>query len=687
MTVLLISVSVIAGAGMAFLLYFKEKNSALDVSKRWFLSIIRGLVVFLICLLLTSVMINTNERNVEKPIVAFLVDNSKSMIYSKDSTYLTNDFLNDIKSISNSLADRADVYLYQFDQKLKNGFDGAFDGDQTDIYSAIDELLIRYEGRNIGAMILATDGIANAGNDPSSITDRIWFPVYSIALGDTARYADVSIQALRYNKTVAYGNRFPVEIVISAKNFNGKSSHVIISHGEKELFKRHVQFTSADYSETFTVMLDANQKGLIRLGVQIVPVDEEKNKANNYATAVIQVNDKKNKVAILYFTVHPDISALKSAMEDAGNYIVDDIHVNALKKGEISNYDAVILYQLPDKRSKADYFTEIQSFKIPWLMIVGMNTDLRQMNALNAGFKIQQTSGMSQEALAYINSGFSLFQVSPETSASLLYFPPLITPFGSYTVAENFRTLFYQKIGNVQTQNPMLAFGMNQAGMNAVLFGEGVYKWKLYNYLKFQNHLAFQEIIHKSMNLLVQQADKRRLRVFHKEIFYSTENAEMTAEIYNMSMEMITDANIDISIAHENGKERTLQFIPQISDYRLLLGQLKPGKYIWNASTNLEGEKLAVSGMFFVEEMNIEALNTCADHNLLKLISEQTAGNYYSIDEIDNMPNDILKSGNIVNVEYLNKNSDYLISIRWLLIILITLLSVEWSLRKYWGTY
>jgi hypothetical protein len=687
MTVLLISVSVLAGAGMAFLLYFRERNSALDAQKRVFLALIRGLIVFLICLLLSSVMINTSERNIEKPIIAFLIDNSKSMTYSKDSTYLTKDFINDVENISNALKEHADVLLYQFDNKLKNGFDAAFDGEQTDIYRAIDELLVRYEGRNIGAMILATDGISNTGNDPYSLMDKIWFPVYSIAVGDTARYADLSVRAVRYNKTVAFGNRFPLEIVISAENYNGKNSQVIISQGDKELFKRTVQFSSADYSETFTVMLDANQKGLLRLGIQIIPVSGEKNQANNYATAVIQVVEKKNKVAILYFAVHPDISAIKSTLEEAGNYIVDDIHVNALKKGEISDYDAVVLYQLPDKRSKTDFFTEIQSFKIPWLMIVGMNTDLRQMNSMNAGYKIQQASGMYQEALASVNSAFSLFQLSSETFSAFSYFPPLTAPFGNYSLAENFRILLYQKIGNIQTQNPMLAFGMNQSGMSAVLFGEGIFKWKLYNYLKFQNHLAFHEIVQKTMNLLVQQADKRRLRVFHKEIYYSTENAEMTAEVYNMSMEMITDATIDIAITHENAAERSFQFIPQISDYKLKLGQLKPGKYLWNAATTIEGEKLTDSGVFYVEELNIEALNTQADHNLLKFMSKQSGGNNYSYKQIQNLPQDILNNGNIVNIEYFNKKSDYLISYRWLLIVLILLLSMEWALRKYWGTY
>ncbi len=687
MAVLLFAVSVLAGAGIAFILYFREKNSFLEVKQKLILAILRGLTVAVICLLLFSMLISRKERIIEKPVIAFIVDNSKSMIYSKDSTYLKTQFLSDKNSIIASLNEKADVITYSFSSELSDGFDGIFSGDQTDIFNALDELLLRYEGRNIGAIILVSDGISNTGYNPASIADRIWFPVYSVACGDTIQHADIAVRSVRYNKTVSYGNRFPIELVISATNCRSKSSYIIVSQDKKEIYKRPFQCASNDYSETMTFMFDADKKGLIKLEIQVIPIENEKNPANNYASAVIQVIDKKNKVAILYFAAHPDISAIKTSLEDAGNYEVTEIQVQSLKKGEISNYDAVIMYQLPDRRVKNDFFTEIQSFKIPWLMVIGMNSDLRQLDAMNTGLKIQQSSVLSQEAMTNVNSSFSLFQLSSEALAAISVFPPLIAPFGSFSVADNYRTLLHQKIGNIQTQNPMLTFGVSQTGIHAILVGEGIFKWKLYNYLKFQNHLAFQEIIQKTINLLVQQADKRRLRVFHKDIFFSTETAEMTAELYNMSMEMITGPVIEIILRHENGKERTLNFSPQVSDYRLTLGQLQPGQYSWNAFTTLEGEKLSSSGIFFVQEQNIEAMNTTADFDFMKYIAQKTGGSFHTLHTINNIPDEINQRNDIASVEYYNVRFDYLISLKWLLVALILFMTSEWSLRKFWGTY
>lgn len=669
------------------ILYFREKRSAISTKYRRILAILRGISVFLICLLLSAFLLNTKKRYFEKPVIVIVSDNSRSIVLQSDSAYFRTEFKDEIRNIIQMLEQKADVYTYEFDNDFRKEISFDFNGEQTDIYNAIDNVISRYEGRNIAGMVLITDGIVNTGNDPTVLRNRLYFPLHTIALGDTTTFSDAVIKSVRYNKSVGYGNRFPVEIVIHSTGLNGKTSKLVIKQDGREIASEAVRFTSGTFSETNTFIFDADKKGLIRLEIQLEPVDNEVNTANNFASAVIQVIDRKNKVAILFQSPHPDISAIKTSLEETRNYDIELFQVNAFNSSEIGQFDAVILFHLPDKKLKTNIVEQIAASKVPYLLIVGQNTDIRQLSQMNFGLKIQQTSQVNQEAFPFINTGFGLFQLSPDFQRKVRNFPPLITHFGNYSMNEGYQVVLYQKIGNVQTSNPMLAFSAEKEKMSAVLIGEGIFKWKLHDFLNNDNHLAFNEIIQKTTNLLVQQADKRRLRIHHKDIYYSTENAEISAELYNMSMELITSSNISFTIRNDEGTERELWFSPQISDYKLNLGKLRTGKYSWIASTKLDNELLEASGLFFVEQVLIEQLNTKADHNLLRFLASETGGKFFTQNEIPDVAEYIIKNSEFKQLEYLQEKTDELISVKWILIFLILFLSAEWAARKYLGSY
>jgi hypothetical protein len=687
MTLIWILISVFAGIAFAMLLYFREKNSAIPGKQRLMLAILRGISVFLIVLLISALMLNRKQKEIEKPIIVILSDNSISVVLQEDSAWFRSDYIDHIQKLENQLEKQTDVFLYEFDNSLKNDISFSFDGQLTDIYQTLDQILQRYDGRNIAGAILISDGIVNSGNDPAILANQLYFPVHTVALGDTTVFADAAIKGIRYNKSAGFGNRFPLEFVIHATGLNGKKSRLIIKQDGKEVLNEEVRYTSDTYSETRTQIFEASRKGLIRLEIILEPLENEGNTANNYATAVIQVLDKKNKVAILYQSPHPDISVFRSALEDAGNYDVELLMSNQFNAAQISAYDAIILYQLPDKRHKNNIPEQVIQSKTPYLIVTGQNTDLRVLNTLQTGFRIQQTSQMTQEALPVFNSSFSLFTISADMQRNLRNFPPLMTHFGNYSLSENYQVLFYQKIGSVQTSNPMIAFSAGGGKTNGLMAGEGLFKWKLFDYMHHSTHSTVNEFILKSMNLLVQQADKRRLRVHHKDVYFTTENAEMTAEVFNMSMEMITTSDVRLFIQNDQRDERELLFSPQISDYKIQLGKLKPGNYTWSANTRLDNELIETNGMFYVENVIVEQLNTRANHNLLQYLSSVSGGKFFRINDINLVGDHILENTELKNIEYVSEQSDLLISLKWILILIVIFLSLEWAARKYLGYY
>ncbi len=688
MFIVLLFLSIVTGVIFSMSLYLRDKKSGLLSKQRIFLSVCRGLSITIIVLLLCSFVYKTKQRIIEKPIIVIVSDNSSSIISQSDSLYFKEKhYSKDIKKLKNELQKHADVFIYEFDNELRNNISYSYTGEQTNLNQAIESILQRYEGRNISGMILATDGIVNTGGDPSVLAERLYFPLYAVGMGDTSSYADISIKNLRYNKSVVYGNRYPVEVVIHASDMKGKKTFILVKQNSKEVVREEIRINSEVFSEKRSFIFEANKKDINKIEFQIIPLKEEKNTANNYATAYVNVIEKKIKLGILFHAPHPDITAIKSSLEKAKNYSIDLLHTSTFNTSEIPNYDALILFHIPDKRHRTNITEQVINSQTPYLLVVGQNTDLRQLSSLRTGLKLQQTSTLTQEVFPIINPDFSLFEISPELQNNIRYIPPLITFYGNYSLTEYYHQFIQQQIGNIHTTNPILAFSTEKNQINSVFFGEGLFKWKLYDYLKTGTHYAFDEIIQKTINLLVLKEDKRRLRINHKDVYYSTENAEITAEVYNRTMEMITTPDVNISIIHNNKTQRDFTFIPQISNYRLNLGKLKPGEYSWTATSELDKNVFETKGMFFVENISIENLNTKADHNILKFISEKSGGKFFSLKQINEIHNFIKKFSELNSLEYFSEKSDELISLKWILFLLILLLSTEWAFRKFFGSF
>ena len=91
--------------------------------------------------------------------------------------------------------------------------------------------------------------------------------------------------------------------------------------------------------------------------------------------------------------------------------------------------------------------------------------------------------------------------------------------------------------------------------------------------------------------------------------------------------------------------------------------------------------------MFVVKELKVEYLNAVSDHALLFALSEKTGGKMYPKDNFDEIVNDIEKNNNIASLSYVNKELTDIIKWKWILLLIIGLLSIEWFLRKRNGTY
>jgi hypothetical protein len=121
--------------------------------------------------------------------------------------------------------------------------------------------------------------------------------------------------------------------------------------------------------------------------------------------------------------------------------------------------------------------------------------------------------------------------------------------------------------------------------------------------------------------------------------------------------------------------------------YKLNQGKLNPGKYSWKASTTFNGKKYVKSGEFIVEEIQLEKLESFANHGTLKQLSKQSNGTFHALSSYRTMLDELAKRNDIATVTYEDHTFDDLLDYLIAFAVLFLLLAGEWFLRRYFGSY
>ena len=188
----------------------------------------RFLVISIISFLLLSPLLKSINKNTEKPIVIVAQDNSESIIAGYDSAFYFDNYLPKIYELTKNLENEYDVKKIIFGENINYNKNLTFTEKQTDISSLFNEIKTKYLYRNLGALILASDGIYNKGVNPLYSSQGFDFPIYTIALGDTNIRKDLILSKVNFNNIVFYGNDFPVNIIVKAEKCKGSKSKVLL---------------------------------------------------------------------------------------------------------------------------------------------------------------------------------------------------------------------------------------------------------------------------------------------------------------------------------------------------------------------------------------------------------------------------------------------------------------------------
>ncbi len=680
------------GVGYAMFLYYRNNNVVFDKRPRVVMATLRGLAVALMAFLLLTPMVRLTVKRSDLPVILMAIDNSESVKSNPDSTFYTTDYPQQVKKLVDDMDDRYEVkcYLVGDEDHLLGDQEPLtidFSDKSTNLSSLFDEVNMLYANRNVGAMVLLSDGIFNTGSNPYYKAQSARYPVYTVGLGSTEVSTDLFIAGIDHNRQALKGNFFPVEVKVAAHRLAGKNAELVVREGQEELFRKTLSLSGNRYFETVKFSLEAKSKGVHHYVVELSELDGEVTYRNNHSTFFVEVVESRDKVAIVYNSPHPDVAAIKEALELTDNY---DVEVSSITefKGNASDYSLMVLHQLPSTTySASNLLSQIRNSATSTLYIVGSQTNLSSFNTLNTGLTITQSKSLTNQAMPLFNESFSSFTFSEEARKMLTLYPPVKTIFGTYKTSVSANVFLYQKVSGVDTRYPLLLFNDQNGMRTGVITGTGIWSWKLYNYMQAENHDAFNELIAKMALYLAARGDKSRFRVHHEAVFSENAPVEFSAELYNESYELINDPDIKMVIKGGGDTTYEEQFSKQNNSYYLNVGELPVGNYSWRATTQVGTSKMEKNGRFSVQPLMVETANLVADHDLLKSISQSTDAKFFNKEDMQKVAEEIKSNENIKPIASYQKRYTMLLSSPWYLLAIVLLLGIEWFLRKWNGGY
>ncbi|WP_103863979.1 hypothetical protein [Aquimarina sp. I32.4] len=670
-TILLIIAAGIIALIIALYQYlYRAKNRK---KKLLFFAFLRFLSVFSLLVLLINPTFKQYIYIEEKPALVVAVDNSSSIKYLKKDKEIKQ-FVNEI-SLHKELNNRFNVVYYSFSDKLKDSLLLSFDQKQTNISKALGELNQVYKN-TIAPTLLLTDGNQTYGTDYQFSTKGYKQVVYPIISGDTVAVEDTRIQQLNVNRYAYLKNKFPIEAILTYSGNQDITRLFQIKSGNSIVFSQPISFSKKNNSNVVNFTLPANRVGVNQYVAILSPLDNEKNTINNSKTFAVEVIDQKTNVLLISDMVHPDLGAIKKSIESNERRSITISKTNENK--DFNDYQLIILYQ-PNTRYRKVY-EKLNLEKKNHLTITGPKTDWVFLNTIQNKYT-QEITRQTEYYVPRFNNNYASFL---QEDIGFNNYPPLIGNFGELRIHANHDPLLYRTIGAIHTKDVLLATIEQNGIREAVLFGEGLWRWRAQNYINTQTFKDFDEFFGKLVQYLASNKRKSRLNTISESFYYGNASIIIKAEYFTKNYEF--DKRGSLKIIIKNKETKATQTIPMLlknNSYEVDVSSLGAGNYEYIVAVS--GEHITRSGSFAILEYDVEQQFLNADVTKLQQVATNTSGKSYFLNQKEALIKELIEDQRYQTIQKSKENVVSLIDWKYLLLIVLLLLTVEWFARKYNG--
>jgi hypothetical protein len=696
------------GAGALAILEYRFTVPPVSRVVRTALMVLRGLGLFLLFLLIGEPLLSLVYHRFERPVLAVLIDQSRSMTIQDKTGDRKASLLNTLQSPAfRNAEDKSDLLYGVFDTKLhllKSFVNDSvsFKGDGTDIGGALKQLKEQTSERNLQGILLITDGNVTSGSSPLFEAEEAGLPVFAVGIGDTSEPHDVAVRRVLANTITYVGNKVPVNATLKSSGMNNERVEVTLVDGGKTLDHKTLLLEpgTREYEVPLSFVPDAD--GMRKLTVEVSQLPGEVSAQNNRSSFYVKVLKSKMRVVMIAGAPSADVAAIRRALQDDSNVDVKtfidrgdgQFYEGVLADQELRAAECILLVGYPGPKSPASVLQSLAAAAGSGkgvMFVLSRTTDLRKLQMLQAFLPFNVPARTGEETQTFLAVSESQRNNPILRVSSSLDVWSKLPP--SFILDEPFRAkpediLLVTARAQVSTSPEPLILSRNvNRSKSVAILCYGLWRWKSYSEGIPGAERILENLFSNSVRWLVTRDDEKPVQVRpSKEIFAGTDPVEFTAQVYDENYRPIDDAEVSLSVTRK-GQVSQLTLTPLGNGrFEGAFDPLPEGDYTYTARATAGGRQLSEEhGSFSVGGLNVEFQETRANKLLLQQIAARTGGHYFESNELQRLPQDLSSLPGFRSRDVSVARQFELWNRTWMLGVVVALFAVEWFLRKKFG--
>lgn len=667
--------------------------------KKIVLVTLRVLALLILCLILFEPILNLSKKLTLEPSNFVFIDNSRSIRIDDGTNRLST-----IKKIVNDFsvnASESNLTFYEFGNSVNpidvdsldklNFSDGATN--LQDVFKTVQN-----SEKNIASVTIVSDGVITSGSNPYYDAINLGIPVFTIGIGDTTQHTDVEIKKVLHNDIVYVETPTNIISTISNKGFSGDLITAALYEDNKFISQQTVKLSPSGI-QNITFDYSPQSSGEKKLSIQLSSLKGEFTTANNKQVFYVNVLSNKIKVLLLASSPNADLTFIKNALKRDENIQVNSIvqishnkFQNELNYNVIDSADVLFLIGFPSDITPQELLsrviTKIKDKETPFFFTLSSGISINKLQSFGnvLPFNIIQMIGGSKEVQPYLLPEQAANPIFQQTDKNPLNdwnnLPPVSQPNAVFSPRVESKTLAQIKMNNNVVNSPLIISSSFGGRRSIAVLAKDIWKWKLQIAPKGLD--LFDSFIVNSLRWLRTGVDQKLVRVNTSKKNYSQgERVEFTAEVFDESLNPVSDAGIKIKItSQKNNYETDMQNIGSgLYEGSIIINETGDFKYSAEAVVNnhLLGKD---EGSFNIGEIDIEMANPVMNYSLLNLMANESGGEFFFANDYSSLLSELKELKINSSKEKIVTSEIALWSDTWLLVIAVLLFSFEWFLRK-----
>jgi len=682
--------------GAAWWIYRRPLPEISD-TKKYLLAGLRFLVVFLVIFLFARPRLLLTFQELQKEKIGIFVDNSLSMTLQDDSTKRWDQVKKLIRQLKKMTGKGREVSWFAFNSDCK-----ALNPDRIALSQGgtnFSKMLAFVQEKAFDKALIISDGNYTEGSYPLARAWRADAKLYTIGVGKKKADADLFISDVQFQAITYQDKKTTFKVEVGSRNLAKKTKvRLRLLHKNKILSQHLLSLGGQDALKNIVLSYKPLKTGLYKLRFVLEPLKDENNIQNNRRSLVQDVLKSKIRVAVLsgqpdyegkfirlLLRQNSDFEVRLLAQDNQGRFI------GRYAKIAWGSLDVLVFQDFPGTYTHPKIMQVLQPLlktgRLGALFFLNRRPDFGLLKAWQPFLPFKKMPRLLPRpinGLGYNTPKNTLLNLFDDFILNERYWqkiPPLNFYFTIPLLKKGARTLLSAR--TVSGDFPLLIARRYRGKRFFTFLGQGFWKWHFLLQDEPDLQTGYQTLLTR---LIRQTASKSGLkRVELQAEVRSThpgQAVKLQGYLYDADFKALPHGEMVIR-ARWKGQQFDLPLRSDSLSGRFEARFIPPGtgRFELTASGYRNGTLLGRDSLTLeVLPFEKEFLQSGQNVPFLKKLAARGNGFYISSQGLDSLTS-VLKAGG----SFEKKEKDIALWYQsWLLILIISLVSIEWILRKVW---